>query len=115
MEHFTGALKKYTDFNGRATRTEFWMFLLIYIIIYIVLAVIDSFIGFPILSLVFALGLLIPSLSIGARRLHDIGRSGWWQLIMLIPLIGGIVLIVFWVMDSTEDNQFGPNKKLAQA
>lgn len=120
MEHFTGALKKYADFNGRATRTEFWMFFLIYIIIYIVLTLIDSsvvvgLIGLPILSLAFGLALLIPSLSIGARRLHDIGRSGWWQLIMLIPLIGFIVLIVFWVMDSKEDNQFGPNKKLVQA
>ena len=64
------------------------------------------------LALIFALAMLVPSISIAARRLHDTGRSGWWQLISLIPLIGAIVLIVFLVQDSHEENQYGPNPKL---
>lgn len=116
MEHFTNALKNhYADFNGRATRTQYWMFILFYIIFYIVAGVIDSFITGGLLTLVFALGMLIPSIAIAARRLHDTGRTGWWQLIALIPVIGTIVLIVFLVLDSEGDNQYGPNPKGAPA
>ena len=71
------------------------MFFLFYFIIYITLAIVDSLIGTMFLALIFALAMLVPSISIAARRLHDTGRSGWWQLISLIPLIGAIVLIVF--------------------
>ena len=56
-----------------------------------------------------SLALIVPNLAVGARRLHDTGRSGWLQLLLLIPLIGAIVLIVFWVQDSKGDNQHGPN------
>ena len=114
MEYFIDAFKKFADFSGRATRTQYWMFVLMYMIIYIVLALIDTFVlGFPVLSGIFSLAVLIPSLSIGARRLHDIGRSGWWLLISLVPLIGVIVLLVFFVMDSDGDNEYGPNPKAA--
>ena len=108
MEHFIDALKRYADFSGRADRTQYWMFVLFYIIIYVILAVIDSALGTILLGLIFSLALLIPSISIGARRLHDIGRSGWWQLIALIPILGAIVLIVFFVQASDDDNQYGP-------
>ncbi|MBL1143184.1 MAG: DUF805 domain-containing protein [Proteobacteria bacterium] len=114
MEYFTDAFKKYADFSGRATRTQYWMFILIYMIIYIVLAVIDAFVlGMPALSGVLSLVAIIPSLSIAARRLHDTGRSGWWLLISLLPLIGIIVLLVFLVMDSDGDNNYGANPKAA--
>ena len=113
MNHFLGALKKYTDFSGRARRQEYWMFILFYLIFYIVLTTADVMLGTMILSLIFTLALLIPSISIAARRLHDTGRSGWWQLIALIPLIGAIVLIVFMVQDSHDENQYGPNPKAA--
>jgi len=88
---------------------------LFYFIFFVVLSFIDKMIGMQLLSLIFSLVLLIPSLSIGARRLHDIGRTGWWQLIGLIPLIGAIVLIVFFVLDSKEDNKYGPNPKQAES
>jgi uncharacterized membrane protein YhaH (DUF805 family) len=113
MEHFFGAFKKYADFSGRARRQEYWMFILIYMIIYIVLAVLDETVGTMVLGLVFILVTLIPSISIATRRLHDTGRSGWWQLIALIPLIGAIVLIVFLAQDSHDENAYGPNPKLA--
>ena len=116
MEHFTNALKNhYADFNGRATRTQYWMFVLFYLIFYIVAGVIDSIATGGILTLVFALGMLIPCIAIAARRLHDTGRSGWWQLIALIPVIGTIVLIIFLVLDSEGDNQYGPNPKSTAA
>jgi uncharacterized membrane protein YhaH (DUF805 family) len=114
MEYFIDAFKKYADFSGRATRTQYWMFVLFYTIVYIVFAVIDSFIlGMPVLSGIFWLASIVPSLSIGARRLHDIGKSGWWLLIAFLPLIGAIVLLVFFVMDSVEDNVYGANPKAA--
>ncbi|ABO24857.1 DUF805 domain-containing protein [Shewanella loihica] len=116
MEYFIGALKKFADFTGRARRKEFWMFTLFYIIFYAVAATIDVVTGLYMLSGIFSLALLIPTLAISARRLHDTGRSGWWQLIGLIPLIGAIVLIVFYVQDSVEGNEYGENPKaLAEA
>jgi uncharacterized membrane protein YhaH (DUF805 family) len=109
MQYFTDALKKYTDFDGRATRTQYWMFVLFYVIFYVVLAVVTQLIEIgSVLPVIYSLALLIPSLSIAARRLHDTGRSGWWQLLVLIPLIGGIVLIIFYVTESQGDNQYGP-------
>ena len=114
MEYFTDAYKKYADFSGRATRTQYWMFILFYMIVYIVLVTVDSFVlGMPALSGIFSLASLIPSLSIAARRLHDMGKSGWWLLISLVPLIGVIVILVFLVMDSQGDNQYGPSTKAA--
>ncbi|RHW74599.1 DUF805 domain-containing protein [Colwellia sp. RSH04] len=107
MDYFIGALKKYADFTGRARRKEYWMFMLIYLIIQVVLSVL----GLDLALMVLGLGLLVPSLSLGARRLHDTGRSGWWQLIYLVPLIGLIVMIVFLAQDSHDENDYGVNPK----
>ena len=112
MNWYLGVLKNYATFSGRARRKEFWMFVLFNFIIAVVLGVVDSMIGVPVLGLIYTLGVLIPSLAVGARRLHDIGKTGWWQLIGLVPLIGILVLIIFFVMDSNPgDNQYGPNPK----
>ena len=113
MEYFMEAMRRYADFNGRTRRKDFWMFILFYVIFYAACAVVDGVIGTaPIVTSLFSLAMLIPSISIAARRLHDTGRSGWWQLIALIPLIGGIVLLVFYVLDSHEgENDYGPNPK----
>lgn len=112
MEFFIRGLKNYADFSGRATRKEYWMFVLFYLIFYLVLVMIDGLAGTVVLALIFSLALALPSISLAARRLHDTGRSGWWQLISLIPLIGAIVLIVFLVQDSDDDNTYGANKKI---
>ena len=94
---------KYVDFSGRAARPEFWWFLLFLFLANVVLGLVSNAV-----SLIFSLATLLPSLAVGARRLHDTNRSGWWQLIGLIPLIGIIVLIVFWAQEGeAEDNQFG--------
>ena len=113
MEWYLKVLKEhYADFNGRARRKEFWMFALINFIITIILALIGNMIDFYWLSTIYSLAVLVPSLAVTVRRLHDIGKSGWWWLIGFVPLVGFIVLIVFAVMDSQPgSNQYGPNPK----
>ena len=113
MEHFLNAFKNYANFSGRARRKEYWMFFLIYSLLYVGLSLIDSLLGSAWLSSIFSLVLLIPSISYAARRLHDTGRSGWWQLLYLIPLIGIIVVIVFLAQDSHEENEYGISPKFA--
>jgi len=103
-EAVTVCFKKYADFTGRASRPEFWWFMLATTIGNIILQLLSLT-----LTVVFVLVTLLPSLAVGARRLHDIGRTGWWLLIGLIPLIGPLVLIVFAVQrGEAGDNRFGP-------
>ncbi|HYC47788.1 MAG TPA: DUF805 domain-containing protein [Burkholderiales bacterium] len=116
MNWYLKVLKQYVDFSGRAQRMEFWMFALINLIIVIVLGVIDSFITGGLIYMIYVLAVFLPYLAVGVRRLHDTGRSGWWLLIGLVPFIGIIVLIVFWVQDSQpETNAWGPNPKATLA
>ena len=116
MNWYIEVLKKYAVFSGRAHRTEFWMFCLFNFIVSFVLGFIQGLIGIgSALSGLYTLAILIPSIAVSARRLHDTNRSGWWQLIGLIPIIGFIVLIVFYVQDSEADNKFGANPKAVAA
>jgi uncharacterized membrane protein YhaH (DUF805 family) len=94
-------MSKYAMFNGRARRPEYWWFALFGLITYAVAAVIDAATGTPVFVIIALLALLVPSLAVAIRRLHDTNRSGWWYLICLVPLIGGIVLLVFMASDST--------------
>lgn len=115
IENFkTIVMNKYFNFEGRATRSEFWYFMLAIFVIGIVLSVIEGVLGTNgIIGMLFSLGMLLPNISVSARRLHDTGKSGWWQLIAFVPVIGIIVLIVFWVMDSESgSNKYGPNPKV---
>ena len=113
MNWYLTVLKRYTVFTGRAARTEFWMFALFNFIVSIVLGVVDNVLGLgTLLAALYSLAVLLPSIGVGIRRLHDTGRSGWWLLISLVPLIGAIVLLVFTIQDSQPgDNQYGPNPK----
>jgi uncharacterized membrane protein YhaH (DUF805 family) len=117
-------LKKYAVFEGRARRAEYWQFFVLTLAISILGQVlIEMFKGVPLLGFVFALalvvvclGLIVPSLAVGFRRLHDIDKSAWWLLIGLIPLIGVIVLLVFFVLPGTPGpNRFGPDPKGGEA
>lgn len=92
---------KFADFEGRGRRSEFWWWYLFTVLVGMV-----PYIGW-LASIVF----IIPSLAAGARRLHDTGRSGWLQLLMLIPCIGSIILIIWWCEDSKGDNEYGPSPK----
>lgn len=112
MNYYTTVLKKYAVFSGRSRRSEYWYFLLFSFLVSFVLAIIDAVLGIGVLYPIYSLAVLVPSLAVLARRLHDINRSGWWMFISLIPLVGVIVLIVFLVKDSDPgENRFGPNPK----
>jgi uncharacterized membrane protein YhaH (DUF805 family) len=109
-------LSQYVGFSGRARRSEFWNWFLFTILVSIVASIIDRLIlrstgNIGIVASLANLALVLPSLAVGARRLHDINRTGWWQLLHLVPFIGTIVLIVFWVQDSQGENKYGPSPK----
>ena len=109
---YVDALKKlfnnYINFEGRANRGEFWKAYLMCLLISIALGVVDAVIGMPILGTIFSLGIIVPQIAIGARRLHDIGKSGWWMLIALVPIVGIILLIVWYAKKpDMEPNQYG--------
>ncbi|UGY90294.1 DUF805 domain-containing protein [Streptomyces gobiensis] len=112
MHWYVDVLKKYAVFNGRARRQEYWMFALISLVISIVLTIVDAVLGTGFIVGLYSLAVLLPSLAVGVRRLHDTDRSGWWLLIALIPLVGVIILLVFLASDSTpQENSYGPNPK----
>jgi uncharacterized membrane protein YhaH (DUF805 family) len=116
MNWYLKCLKQYADFNGRARRKEFWMFVLFNCIFAIVLNVIDLVLivqlGFGIFHFLYFIGIFIPNLAVGVRRLHDIGKSGVWLLIALIPIVGSIWLLVLMVTEGNPgDNQYGKNPK----
>lgn len=123
MNWYLEVLKKYAVFGGRARRKEYWYFVLFNMLISIALTLIDgvtgsfsSEAGIGLLSGIYGLAVLIPSIAVGVRRLHDTNRSGWWLLISLIPLIGAIVLIVFLASDSKpEENKYGLNLRAVTA
>jgi uncharacterized membrane protein YhaH (DUF805 family) len=117
MNWYLEALRKYAVFEGRARRKEYWFFLLFTIIVTLMLSFIDEMLGIfdtetgvGLLSGIYSIGVVIPCIAVGIRRLHDTGRSGWWLLITFIPVIGGLVLLVFTVLESQPgENDYGPN------
>jgi len=123
MNWYFQVLKKYAVFKGRARRKEYWYFALFNIIVSLVLGVVDvltgsfsSEDGMGLLGAIYSLAILIPAIAVSVRRLHDTGRSGWWLLIILIPLIGAIILLFFTVQDSKpEENKYGPSPKAINA
>lgn len=117
MNWYMEVLRKYAEFSGRATRQEYWMFVLVNFLIAFAIAFIEGMAGSTgVLSMVYALAVFIPSLAVLVRRLHDTGKSGWWVLIAFIPLAGAIVLLIFAVLPSdSNENQFGPYPVLTPA
>ena len=121
MNWYLKCLKQYFDFSGRARRKEYWLFCLFNLIIAYILNVIDSAIGltFPvgivelgILSVIYSLLLFIPGLAVCVRRLHDIGKSGWFYLIGLIPLVGAIIVLIWFCKEGEhKTNKWGPDPK----
>lgn len=119
MEWYLKCLRQYADFSGRARRKEYWMFLLINMLIFIVLGFVDKAIGFTfgdssvgVFYITYSICVTIPGLAVVVRRLHDVGRSGWWYFIVLIPLIGAIILIIWFCKEGEHgENQWGKNPK----
>ncbi len=102
-------LGKYATFAGRAQRSEFWWFILAVNIVAIALMIIESALwGFPVLYIIWVLGTIVPVVSAIVRRLHDTNRSGWWYWIALVPIVGGILLIVWAATKGTDgENDYG--------
>ena len=121
MNWFIACMKKYADFRGRARRTEYWMFVLFSAIFWVATMILDNLLGTKakddtvgVFYYLFTLATVLPRLAVLVRRLHDVGKSGWWVFISLIPIVGGIWLFVLTVTDSDAgDNEYGPNPKLA--
>ena len=133
MKYFIRAFQLYGVFSGRSTREEYWMFTLIYLVVYFCLSTIAFLLNSDVLSIILTIlsfAVIVPTLSITARRLHDVGRSGWWQVAPLIGLVFAgigaiqasstlslagialtfalaIVLLVFLIKPSDDDNQYG--------
>ena len=119
MNWYLAVLKKYAEFNGRARRKEYWMFTLFNFIFLIVALILDNLLGTAITGvgygffyILYALAVLIPGLAVCVRRLHDVGKSGWMFFIILIPIAGGIWMLILMVTDSIAgENEYGPNPK----
>ncbi len=101
-ESISTCFSKYATLDGRATRSEFWWWVL-----FVVLASAATGLLGNVISGLFSLAVLLPGIAVTARRLHDIDRSGWWQLVGLIPLVGWIVMIVWCCQEAKEPNRFG--------
>lgn len=116
MNWYISVLKQYAVFSGRARRTEYWMFVLCNVIVMLLLGMVDKLIGGDneLISSIYSLAVLLPSLAVAARRLHDTDRSAWWLLLGLIPIIGTLVLIYFMVCNGQQGpNRFGDDPKAA--
>ena len=105
---------KYADFSGRARRSEFWWFALFNFVTQIILQVVDgTLFGFNLLSTIFALAVLIPSIAVGVRRLHDRDMAGWWILLVFIPVLGALALLVLYALEGTKGpNRFGKEPRV---
>jgi len=117
IDWYVSVLRRYVAFSGRAGRSEYWWFALANAIVAVALTILGKIgesIGLGGLLMVpyylYLLAVLLPSIGVGVRRLHDTGRSGWWLLLAFVPFIGAIVLIIFFILDSTPgDNKYGPH------
>jgi len=120
MNWYITALKKYTAFSGRARRKEYWMFVLFNVIFSFIAVGLDFLFGqiigrdgsVGIFSILYSLAIALPSLAVAVRRLHDIGKNGWWFFITFVPLIGSIWYLILLATDSQPgENEYGPNPK----
>jgi uncharacterized membrane protein YhaH (DUF805 family) len=115
MNYYLEVFKKYAVFSGRARRSEYWYFTLFNFIVSIILAIISSIAGDKngLIGIAYALVVFIPGIALSVRRLHDVNKSGWMLLILLIPFVGAIWLLVLMCTDGDMgDNEYGPNPKI---
>ncbi|MGW0393332.1 DUF805 domain-containing protein [Streptomyces sp. NPDC003042] len=117
MHYYVDVIKRYADFSGRARRQEYWMFVLCSIPIVAVLMAVDFALGsYPVITWIYSLAVFLPSLGLSVRRLHDIGKSGWWYLVGLIPFVGWIWLLVLMATEGhAGPNVYGANPKQVHA
>ncbi|NUW72352.1 DUF805 domain-containing protein [Vibrio mediterranei] len=113
LNNYIDVLKNnYANFNGRATRKQYWSYVLVSFVIALLFNIIDRIVGagseqFGLFGTFYSLAVLVPTLAVGCRRLHDTGRSGWWLFLYLIPLLGALILVIFFIFKSDHDNGYG--------
>lgn len=114
------AFDSYCRFQGRSSRSEYWWWVLFVAILSFCIGIIEGILGFSMTAVqttsgILSLVLLLPGLGLSVRRLHDIGKSGWWVLLGFIPVVGAIILIIWFAQNSQmQDNQYGPVPNLAR-
>ena len=121
MNYYLKVLQNYTNFDGRARRKEFWLFIFFNMLTVIILSIFDDFLGtvdtkgvYGLFGSIYILVVFIPSIAVSIRRLHDTGRSGWWLLLNLIPLLGSLVVLIFFIQNSeSHENRYGINPKFS--
>ncbi|MDG1125527.1 MAG: DUF805 domain-containing protein [Pseudomonadales bacterium] len=106
MDNFINTLKNYADFASRTGRNDYWMFMLLYVVLSVVTGIVDSILGILLVNSIYSLVMLVPLVAATTRRLHDTGRSGFWQLLIFIPVLGLLVLIWFLAQESDGENEF---------
>jgi uncharacterized membrane protein YhaH (DUF805 family) len=123
IEYYKKVMNNYANFEGRARRSEYWYFALMNFLIVLALELVGFLLAFAtqspaiavmfgILVIIYALAIIVPSIAVMVRRLHDVGKSGWWYFIAFVPLVGGIWLLVLMCTDSESgSNIYGPNPK----
>lgn len=124
MDYMTLPLKRYAEFEGRSRRMEYWMYFLGVLIAAVVLSIVEGILGmsgmvlgvYGPLTTLLLLATFIPSLAVMVRRFHDQDRSGWFALLVLIPFVGGLIVLVFMLLEGTHGpNRFGPDPKRREA
>jgi uncharacterized membrane protein YhaH (DUF805 family) len=112
FDWYLRSFSKYADFDGRATRSEYWWFILMNVVVSAAILFVGILVKVPWLYLVYSVAALIPSFAVTIRRLHDTGRSGWWWFIGFLPVLGAIILLIFTLQDTEpRTNAYGPNPK----
>jgi uncharacterized membrane protein YhaH (DUF805 family) len=106
MDNFINTLKNYADFASRTGRNDYWMFMLLYVVLSVVTGIVDSILGILLVNSIYSLVMLVPLVAATTRRLHDTGRSGFWQLLIFIPVLWLLVLIWFLAQESDGENEF---------
>jgi uncharacterized membrane protein YhaH (DUF805 family) len=107
VEAIKTCLRKYAEFKGRASRSEYWWFALFYFLVSLVASLFSD-----VLSALVGLGLIVPSVAVATRRLHDIGKSGWLQLVWIIPVVGWVLMIYWLVQPSGAANEYGTGPEM---
>lgn len=112
MNWYVKCWQQYADFSGRARRSEYWYFVLFNFLVEVVIGAIEYMLGISFLTPLYGLAVFVPSLAVCVRRMHDVGKSGWYVLICLIPIIGWIWSLILYCRDSQSGmNEWGPNPK----
>lgn len=113
MEWYLKVLRQYADFSGRARRKEYWMFVFMNLLISFLISTIDYWLfGMTIISSIYVIAVIIPSIAVAVRRIQDTGRNGFWVLVAFVPLIGTIWVLILLLQDSEPNsNAYGPNPK----